>query len=188
MSTSNEGDTCLLVTGHVENHDKEEKLLNGVFARGYDENGVSVAETLDNEDVRGSVTFDIEPGETREFVLHMNPSDGVQTIRVFGGSFRGRLTGPTTPIPDKPSHARHSPPGVRDDPHHLLPGVAAGRGKELQKRATSRSPSPRHGWSRRQSYPRARESVELGVPTLWLEQHNTSNNPDEITVSFPRTS
>ncbi len=30
---------CLIVTGHVENHD-EEQLEIGVFARGYDGNGV----------------------------------------------------------------------------------------------------------------------------------------------------
>ncbi|MBN1152746.1 MAG: hypothetical protein JXA58_05995 [Dehalococcoidia bacterium] len=92
------GDECLVVAGHIENHG--DKMLEiGMFARGYDENGVWVAETLDSEGVLGSITFEIEPGETREFLLHMNPSDAMHTIRVFGGSYRDRVRAPTTPIP-----------------------------------------------------------------------------------------
>jgi len=92
------GEPCLVVAGHVESC-ADEMLEIGMFARGYDENGVWVAETLDNDGVYGSVMFDIEPGETREFLLHLNPSDRVKTIRVFGGSYEDRLRGPTTPIP-----------------------------------------------------------------------------------------
>jgi len=92
------GDQCLVVAGHVEHHG-DEALEIGMFAYGYDENGVWVAETLDNDGIRGSIMFDIEPGQTREFLLHMNPSDRVRTIRVSGGGTKDRLTGPNTPIP-----------------------------------------------------------------------------------------
>ena len=91
------GNPCLVVAGHVENRG-DEVLEIGMFAYGYDENGVWVSETLDNDGIRGSIMFDIEPGQTREFLLHMNPSDRVRTIRVSGGT-KDRLRGPTTPIP-----------------------------------------------------------------------------------------
>jgi len=91
------GDPCLVVAGHVENR-ADERLEIGMFAYGYDENGVWVSETLDNGGIQGSIMFDIEPGQTHEFLLHMNPSDGVRSIRVSGGG-KDRLTGPTTPIP-----------------------------------------------------------------------------------------
>jgi hypothetical protein len=93
------GDPCLVVSGLVENHG-DEVLKIGMFAYGYDENGVWVSETLDNDGIRGSIMFDIEPGQTREFLLHMNPSDEVRSIRVSGGS-TDRVRGPKTPIPEE---------------------------------------------------------------------------------------
>jgi len=91
------GDPCLVVAGHVENHG-DKVLAIGMFARGYDESGLWVSETLDNDGIQGSIMFDIEPGQTREFLLHMNPSDEVRSIRVSGGG-KDRLRGPNTPIP-----------------------------------------------------------------------------------------
>jgi hypothetical protein len=93
------GDPCLVVAGHVENHGDEE-LEIGMFAYGYDANGVWVSETLDKGGIQGSIMFDIEPGQTHEFVLHMNPSDAVRSIRVSGGG-TDRMRGPKTPIPEE---------------------------------------------------------------------------------------
>jgi len=177
------GDACLVVTGHVVNHD-ENVLEIGVFARGYDEHGLWVAETLDTGAVYGSITFDIGPGETREFLLHLNPSDSVRTIQVFGGPDEDRLTGPTTPIPDNPN-----PPSSTPLPESEMTRIIFSRQWLLEN---DQDPGERYvkitfpeSWLREPpNIPEGDEAVELRIPALWLAHNNESDNPDEITASF----
>ena len=175
------GEACLVVAGHVENHAKRQ-LEIGMFARGYDENGVWVAETLDSDGVYGSITFDIEPGETRDFLLHLNPSDRVRTIQVFGGPYKNRRTGLPTPVRDEPFTS--STPL----PESEMTRITFSRKWLLEN---DQDPGESYvkitfpeSWLREPPHIPEDEAVEVRIPTLWLKHNNESDNPDEITASF----
>ncbi len=178
------GDACLVVAGHVVNRDQK-ALEIAMFARGYDENGVWVAETLDSNGVYGSITFDIEPGEVREFLLHLNPSDSVRTIQVSGGPYKDRLTGPTTPIPGNPNPPPATP--VRESEMtritFSLEWLLENDAEPDDDTVTITFPE---SWLREPpDIPEDEETVELSVPTRLLMDHNESDDPSLITVTFP---
>jgi len=166
------GDPCLVVSGRVGSHEEEKRQVS-VFALGFDEVGQETAETLDSEMYYGCVMFDIEPGQTCEFVLHLNPSAEIRTIRVFGSSYKEEPSEPSTSVPE--SEMTH---------------LTFSRKWLLENNAEPSSDLIKitfPAWWLQQppEIPEDEETAELSVPMRLLMDHNTSENPDEITVAFP---
>lgn len=167
------GEPCLIVSGQVKSHEQETREIS-MFALGFDEDGEFVAETLDRRArVAGYVSFDMEPGQTCEFVLHINPSNEIRTIRVFGSSYLEEPDEPSTPVPE--SEMVHLTFALK----WLLKNNAE-PSSDLVKITFPAS------WLQEPpEIPEGEETVELSVPERLLMDHNTSEDPDEITVTFP---
>ena len=80
------GESCLVVSGHIQNLDKE-KFYIGMSALGYDESGEIVAGTLDDAHIAGAIQLHLEYGEIGEFTLHLNLSDNISTIRISAANY-----------------------------------------------------------------------------------------------------
>jgi len=166
------GDECLIVSGHVESNEARESEV-GMFAVGYDENGKIVAETLDSGRVANCIEFDMEPGHTRGFLLHMNPSNKIQTIQVYGASYIEEAFEPSTPVPESEmTRITFSRDWLLENDH------SAGEGTVTITFPASWLEEP-------PVIPERQETIELVVPTRLLMDHNMSDNPDEIAVTFP---
>jgi hypothetical protein len=85
------GEPCLLVSGHIQNQDKE-KFEISMSALGYDESGKTVAGTLDAAHIAGAIGLHLEQGEIGEFTLHLNLSDEISIIRIY--AFNSVITPP----------------------------------------------------------------------------------------------
>jgi len=83
--SAKKGDPCLVVSGHVQNQDKD-KFHIGMSALGYDETGEAVAGTLDAAHIAGAIGLYLEYEETGEFTMHLNFSDNISTVRIFAQS------------------------------------------------------------------------------------------------------
>jgi len=93
------GDPCLLVAGRVENHHEEESEVI-LHAYGYDEDGDIVARILDSYCLPGALGLDVDPGEKGDFLLHMNPSERLRTIRLYASIFEEPESTPSDPLPE----------------------------------------------------------------------------------------
>lgn len=80
------GEPCLVVSGHIQNQDKE-KFEISMSALGYDKAGEIVAGTLDAAHIAGAIGLHLEYGEIGEFTLHLNYSEEVRTIQVFAANY-----------------------------------------------------------------------------------------------------
>jgi len=82
----NVGDPCLVVSGHIQNR-HEENCEIAMYAEGYDEAGEQVAWTLDAAHIAGQIGLHLEYEETGEFILHLNLSENVRTIRILANNY-----------------------------------------------------------------------------------------------------
>ena len=58
-----------------------------MYAEGYDEAGKQIAWTLDADHIAGQIGLYLGYGETGEFTLHLNLSDGIRTIRIYANNY-----------------------------------------------------------------------------------------------------
>jgi hypothetical protein len=166
------GEPCLVVSGHVESREDEKREV-GMFAWGFDEGGQLVAETLDSNSSYGCILFDMEPGQNCEFLIHINPSDEIRAIRVFGSAYKADPSEPSTPVPES-EMAR-----ITFSLEWLMENDVAPDDDTV----TITFPA---SWLREPpEIPEEDETVELAVPMRLLMDHNESDDPDEITVTFP---
>ena len=159
------GDPCLVASGQVKSLEQETREV-GMYAWGFDKDGELVAEALDRrERVAGCVAFYMEPGQTCDFVLHMNPSNEICTIRVFGSSYKEEPSEPSTPVPESEMvHLTFSQKWLLE--HNAKPS------SDLLKITFPAS------WLQEPpKVPEGEETVELSVPERLLMDHNTSDNP-----------
>jgi hypothetical protein len=80
------GQSCLIVSGNITNLDMD-KYEIALWGRGCDESGTVVSETLDATHISGQIGIHLETNETCEFILHMNPGNGLKEIRLYGASY-----------------------------------------------------------------------------------------------------
>jgi hypothetical protein len=80
------GAPCLLVSGNITNLDME-KYEIALWARGFDESGVVVSDTLDAAHIVGQIGMHLETNETGKFVLHMDPAEDLKLIRIYGAAY-----------------------------------------------------------------------------------------------------
>ncbi len=88
------GDSWIEVSGRVTNHDQDASRI-ALWARGYDEVGAQVARTLEADLIPGQIGLELGYGETSGFTLHLNASDKVKTVTIYGYTFELEL--PPTP-------------------------------------------------------------------------------------------
>ena len=166
------GDPCLLVAGRIENqHNEESEVI--LHAYGYDEDGDIVAATLDSYRLPGAIGLDVDPGEKGDFLLHMNPSERLRTIRLYTSIFEEPESTPSDPVPESEMTR------ITFALEWLLENdVEPDKGT-----VTITFPE---SWLRDPpDIPDGEEIVELAVPTRLLMDHNTSDDPSQITVTFP---
>ncbi len=82
------GEPCLIVSGTIRNTGKEksEFLLR---AEGYDDKGKWVSVTLDAAYIAGRISVTAEPGENKDFTMHVNINEDLKTIRLYAYNFTG---------------------------------------------------------------------------------------------------
>jgi len=80
------GEPCLVVSGHIQNQDKE-KFEISMSALGYDKAGEMVAGTLDAAHIAGAIGLHLEYEEIGEFTMHLNYSEEIRTIQVFAANY-----------------------------------------------------------------------------------------------------
>jgi len=80
------GETCLIVTGHVQNMDKAQTEI-ALWAEGNDNYGNIVAWTLDAAHIAGQIGLHLEYMEIGEFTLHLNLPADLQTIRLYAANY-----------------------------------------------------------------------------------------------------
>ncbi len=166
------GDPVLLVTGRIENQHEEAEEVT-LRADGYDENGDIVSGTLDSDRISGVLGLDVEPGETGEFVLHMNPSERLRTIRLFGSVYEEPEFVPSTPVPESEMTR------ITFSLEWLLEN-------DVEPDDDTVTITFPESWLREPpEIPEDEETVELSVPTRLLMDHNESEDPSLITVTFP---
>ncbi len=85
-TTLREGDACLIVGGHIQNQHKERYRLT-MHALGYNKAGQTVAWTLESDGIAGQPGRHVTYGATSTFTLHMNPSEEIETIRLYASSY-----------------------------------------------------------------------------------------------------
>jgi len=166
------GDPCLLVRGRIENQHEEAEEIT-IRAVGYDENENIVSGTLDSDRIPGVLGMDVDPGEIGEFVLHMNPSDRLRTIRIYGSVYEEPDFVPSKPV------AESEMTRITFSLEWLLENDA----EPDDDTVTITFPE---SWLREPpEIPADEETVELSVPTRLLMDHNESDDPSVITVTFP---
>ncbi|MDD5038733.1 MAG: hypothetical protein PHN78_05390 [Dehalococcoidales bacterium] len=80
------GETCLIVTGHVQNMD-EENLEIAMWAEGNDTYGNIVSWTLDAAHIAGQIGLHLEYMEVGEFAMHLNLPKDMITVRIYAASY-----------------------------------------------------------------------------------------------------
>jgi len=170
------GDPCLVVSGHIRNEDSEKTLVS-MFARGYDAAGEQVAWTLDSRGrIPGLVELHVDYGETREFVIHLNAPDGVQTIRVYSTSYEGLepVSTPAAPLPESGMTR------ISFSRQWLLEN-------DVEPDEDTVTITFLRLWMRHPPDMLAdEETVELVIPTRFLMDQNTNEHPAMLTVTLPR--
>ncbi len=169
------GDTCILVSGRITSHDPESWVV-ALWARGSDQDGLKVAGTQESFMIPGRTGVEAAYGETVEFVIHLNATDAVEKIRLFAQSHsyeEFRPGPPSTPLPQEE-----------------LTRITFSRTWLLENdvepdEGTVTITFPESWLQEPPTIPDGEEAVELSVPERLLMDHNTSANPDEITVTFP---
>jgi hypothetical protein len=89
--STKKGEPCLVVSGHIQNQDKE-KFEISMSALGYDESGKTVSGTLDAAHITGAIGLHLGQGEIGEFTRHLNLSDEMRAIRIY--AFNSVITPP----------------------------------------------------------------------------------------------
>jgi hypothetical protein len=85
------GELILIVSGSIQNMHNQNKEI-GIYAEGYDTTGKQVAWALDTYS-EGPLAFPpqirlhLENGETGEFTLHLNFSEDIKSIRIYGSNY-----------------------------------------------------------------------------------------------------
>jgi hypothetical protein len=170
------GTPYYVISGHVQNHDKD-RLEITVWARGYDEAGEHVASIEEGFRIPGMIGFYLEYEESAEFVMHMYASDEVETIRLFAHSYTDPLYGPpsisSTPLPQTE---------MTRITFSRLWLIANEAERDLR---TVEITFPASWLDEPPDIAEGEETVELALPMQHLMDHNTSDNPDELTVTFP---
>jgi hypothetical protein len=82
----NAGDNVLTVGGSVQNNSKVNTHIQ-LYASGYDAAGKQVAWTLDSSGIVGQIGLQMETGQTGSFILHLNFSDKIKSIRLFCSNY-----------------------------------------------------------------------------------------------------
>jgi len=80
------GETCLIVTGHVQNMDEENPEI-ALWAEGNDTFGNKVAWTLDAAHIAGQIGLHLEYMEVGEFTMHLNLPEDMITVRIYAASY-----------------------------------------------------------------------------------------------------
>ncbi|MBN1152745.1 MAG: hypothetical protein JXA58_05990 [Dehalococcoidia bacterium] len=169
------GDPCILVSGRITSHDTESWLI-ALRAHGQDENGLTVVGTQESFMIPGRAGVEARYGETAAFVIHLNTSDEVETIRLYAQSHsyeESQPRPPSTPLPQEE-----------------LTRITFSRMWLLENdvepdEGTVTITFPASWLQEPPEIPEGEETVELSVPERLLMDHNTSDNPTEITVTFP---
>lgn len=168
------GDACIEVTGRVTNNDRERSQI-AVWGKGYDEAGNAVAWTQESNLIPGQIGLDVEYAETAEFMLHLNAPDEVETITIFAYSYVefGPPSTPSSPVPESEMvHLIFSRAWILENDQRPSEGTV----KVTFPESWLREPP---------TIAEGDDAVELTVPLRMLLDHNTSKNPDEVTVTFP---
>jgi hypothetical protein len=82
--TIHPGDPVLVVTGTLQNRHRTYPHIY-MHADGYNAAGEQVAWTLEGAGLPGQVQCCIEPGQTGEFTMHLNPAADLATICIYAG-------------------------------------------------------------------------------------------------------
>jgi len=169
------GDPCIVVSGRITSHDTESWVI-ALRAVGYDQNGLKMAHTQESFMIPGRAGVEARYGETAAFVIHLNTSDEVETIRLYAQShsyeeFQPRP--PSTPLPQEE-----------------LTRIVFSREWLIENdvepdEGTVTITFPESWLREPPEIPEGEEIVELAVPTRLLMDHNTSDDPSQITVTFP---
>lgn len=86
LITLDAGDPCLVVRGHIQNIHQENSEI-AMYTGGYDASGEQVAWTLDAAHIIGQIGRHLEYQETGEFIMHLNISENMSTIRVYANNY-----------------------------------------------------------------------------------------------------
>jgi len=70
----------------VQNNSKVNTHIQ-LYASGYDAAGKQVAWTLDSSGIVGQIGLQMETGQTGSFILHLNFSDKIKSIRLFCSNY-----------------------------------------------------------------------------------------------------
>jgi hypothetical protein len=168
-------DPCLILSGRITNYDPEGWMAT-LWADGYDETGARVAHTQESALIPGQVGIDAPYQETVAFLMHLNAPQEVRTIRLHAQSFSFE-------------HFQPGPPST-PLPQSEMIRITFSRTWLLENdvepdEGTVTITFPESWLREPPEIPDGEETVELAVPTRLLMDHNMSDNPDEITVTFP---
>ena len=81
----NEGGPIWVISGNIQNNHPTKQKID-MYADGYDAKGKQVAWTLDAHIV-GQREIQLENGETGAYVLTLNYSGNIKSIRIFGNNY-----------------------------------------------------------------------------------------------------
>ena len=169
------GDQCLILSGRITNYDSEGWIAT-LWAEGFDVSGATVAGTQESALIPRQLGLDAPYQETVAFLMHLNAPQEVRTIRLYAHSFSYadfQPGPPSTPLPQSEiTRIVFSREWLIVNDADPDPGTV-----DVTFPASWLEEPP--------DIPESEESVELAVPTRLLMDHNTSDNPDEITVTFP---
>jgi len=169
------GDPCIIVSGHITNHDPEGWIAT-LWADGYDETGAKVAHTQESALIPGQVGIDAPYQETAAFLMHLNAPQEVRTIRLHAQSFSFEHFQPGPP----------STPLLQSETTRITFSRTWLLENDVEPDEGTVTITFPESWLREPPVIRAEEAtVELSVPMRLLMDHNTSDNPEELTVTFP---
>jgi hypothetical protein len=171
------GDLTVLVTGTLTNESDRDWEI-GFRMEGLDAEGNQVAIGLDRSlgvPIMGYIRTSVYRQSSRPFSYHLSFAGDIKVIRVTGQAILeiGAPFPEATPLPESEiAHVRFSEQWLQDN--DTAPGPDSVR--ITFPRAWLQDAPPIAG---------GEKVVELVVPYKLLEDHNESEDPDEITVLFP---
>jgi hypothetical protein len=170
------GEDCLEVSGHISSYDPEGWKVT-LWADGYDETGAKVAYTQESALIPGQLGLRVAYGETVEFVMHLNAPEEIDTIQLYAQSFSHadfQPGPPSTPLPQSEMIR------ITFSKEWLLEN-------DVEPDEDLVTITFLESWLRHTpDIPEREETVEFAVPRRLLMDHNTSEHPAMITVTFPR--
>jgi hypothetical protein len=170
------GDPCLLVLGDIKNDTSENLTVVG-SALGYNADWKTVSFTLSSARIMGQFEYSIPAHSSRSFEVLLTYAEDVCFIEIHAASYD--------------SETFFQPPTASEPlPESELTRITFSKEWLLENDiepdlGTVKITFPAAWIEESPPISAGEETVEFVVPTKILNAHNESDNPSEITVSFP---